>query len=285
MNTMSRFKFLSAILVLAYVLSACNGAPAGAPQQPQAVQQSGEPQQVVFTGTVQSMGSQWTVSGQSLSVDGKTRVDANIAVGSNVRVEASVDAQGVVTAKSIELAAPDNTNANSNSNANTNVNDNSSNTNDVNANVNDNSTNTNANTNTSTNANDNGNSNTATGMEQEIVGTVSSVQNGSITINGVTYSIADFTEFKDAIAAGDQVKVHVIVNADGTFTIREIEKVMQTTVDNGNSNSNGSDDNSNVNSNTNGDDHGGNNNSNDDHSNDNNDDHGNDNGGNSNGDG
>ena len=87
-------------------------------------------------------------------------------------------------------------------------------------------------------------------------------QPNSITIGGVTYSLATFTEFKNLIAVGDQVKIHVTVNADGTLTIREIEKSDGTTVGDDDDNSN--DDNSNYNSNDNGNDDNSNDNSNDD---------------------
>jgi hypothetical protein len=62
------------------------------------------------------------------------------------------------------------------------------------------------------------------------------------------------TEIEDAIAVGDQVQLHGIVNADGTPTVREIEKSDDPGDDNGNSNAsndnsnhdNDSDDNSNA---------------------------------------
>ena len=161
-----------------------------------------------------------------------------------------------------------------------------SNANDANANSsNENESNTNSNA-------SNSNDNSSGDIEQEVSGVVEAITTESITINGVTYVFADFTEFKDVIALGDLVKLHVIVNADGTFTIREIEKSDETGGDNGNSNSNDNDsddnsnssnnnddDNNNSNSNDNGngnDDGGGNGNGNDD---DGGDDNGNDNGG------
>jgi len=71
-----------------------------------------------------------------------------------------------------------------------------------------------------------------------------------VTVDGVVYQFSSSTEFKDAIFAGDTVKLHVIVNADGSFTVREIEKSDDTSIGNDNSNDdNGNDDNSNGNSN------------------------------------
>ena len=107
-------------------------------------------------------------------------------------------------------------------------------------------------------------------VEVEIFGIVESMTETTVTVNGVTYNIvANFTELKDVISVGDQVKVHVIANSDGTFTIREIE--ISLADDNGNTNNNSNDTNSN-------DDNGNESNSNDDNSNDSNsnDDNGND---------
>ncbi len=281
MKKINRSMFFSVLVVLAYVLSACSGAPAGQPGNDQS-SQSGQIQEVVFTGTVDSMGGgQWTVSGQAINVDGATVVDANILVGDNVKVEARVGQDGNVTAVSIETSGADDTNSNSNDdNQNgSNANDNASNSND---NQNDNS---NSNTN-SGNDNGNGNDNSSADSEQEVSGVVEAITTDSITINGVTYLIADFTEFNDLIAMGDQVKVHVIVNADGTLTIREIERSSGTGIGNGNSNDNGSDDNSNSNDDNGNDDNGNDDNGNDDNGDDDSDDdNGNDDDSNSNGNG
>ena len=286
MKKMNRSMFFSILVVLAYVLSACSGAQA-VPSSNSQSSQPGQVQEVVFTGTVDSMGGgEWTISGQAVSVDGTTAVDASIVVGSNVKVEARVDQAGKVAANRIELAGADDTNANSNdANQNdSNANDNTSNSNDNQA---DNSNSANSN---DDNSNGNGNDNSSTGSEQEVSGLVEAITTDSITINGVVYMLADFTEFKDLIAMGDQVKIHVIVNADGTFTIREIERTSSAGIGGDNSNSNGSDDNSNVSSNSNGNDDNGNgndDNSNDDNGNDDNsnDDNGNDDNSNSNGNG
>jgi len=257
MKKMNRSMFFSILVVLAYVLSACSGAQAVPSSNNNQSSQSGQVQEVVFTGTVDSMGGgEWTISGQAVSVDGTTAVDASIVVGSNVKVEARVDQAGKVAANRIELAGADDTNANANANdANqndSNANDNTSNSNDNQA---DNSNSANSN---DDNSNGNSNDNSSTGSEQEVSGLVEAITTDSITINGVVYMLADFTEFKDLIAMGDQVKIHVIVNADGTFTIREIERTSSAGIGGDNSNSNGSDDNSNVNSNSNGNDDNGN---------------------------
>jgi hypothetical protein len=265
MNKINRITFLTTFLIMAYLLSACSGVPAGVKvddSSSNSQSQAGQVSEVVFTGTVEAInGNQVTVSGQVITVDSAVLAAANVVVGDNIKVEAQVGQDGIVTAVSVELSgSDDNANSNDNNQNDSNANDNGSNSND------------------DQNGNSNGNDNSNVDNQQEVTGTVDAITTDSITIDGVVYMIADFTEFKDLIAMGDQVKIHVIVNADGTLTIREIEKTAGTSLDNGNSNSNGSDDNSNLNSNSNSDDHGDNSNGSDDNSNDN----GNDNSGSSN---
>lgn len=248
------FRFLLSALILgAFLLSACGSAIP--PQDDSPGGSAGTSSEVVFTGTVQSMGgAQWLISGQSIELDGSTAVDTGIQVGDNVRVEANVSPDGVVLALKIESSLPDD-----DSNAN------DANSNDDNANVNGDDGNLNDNTNgADDNGNANANSNDGMDDEDEVFGVVESITTDSITIGGVTYTIASFTEFNNIISVGDQVKIHVIVNADGTLSIREIEK--STAGDDDNSNSNGDDSNGNSN------DDDSNDNSNDDNSNDDDDD-------------
>lgn len=258
------YAVMSLLMLGAYLLSACSGT------MPQPVDSVGSPNvqvnDVVFTGVVEAINdSQWTISGQPVSVDVSTAVDPNIGVGDIVKVEARVGQDGVVVAAKVEASGANDENANSNSS-----NDNASNTNDNTANSTDSQVDGNSNS-----ANDNGNNGN---VADEIVGVVEAVATDSITINGISYGLASFTEFNDVIAVGDQVKIHVIANADGTFTIREIEKSIGPGADNSNANSNDngnandSDDGANGNSNDDGnnsndnsdDDHGGGGNSNDD---------------------
>jgi hypothetical protein len=242
-NHFKQHKLLSLVLMLAYALSACSGVPAG-PGGPSP--QNGQSQEVVFSGTVEAIGAgQWTVSGQAISLSSATAVDASIQVGDNVKVEAVVDQDGAVSAVRIEGANAnsndDRTNASNSNDGNSNDNhatDIASNSNDGQA---DNSNAANGNTNAS--VNDSGNNNSATGPEQEVFGTVQAITSESVTINGVTYMISDLTEFKDLIAVGDSIKMHVIANADDTFTVREIERSAGAGSDD-NSNSNASDDSS-----------------------------------------
>lgn len=249
------YRFLVSILFLGVLLlGACSGALPQQDDSSQGPADSSQSAEAVFTGTVESMvGSQWLISGQLVDVDGATLIDPNIQVGDVVKVEANVSADGTVIALQIESSGPDDVVTNDNA-----TNGNDANTNDDNANGNEN-------TNSS---NDNGtddNSNTApAGSEQEAFGVVEVITDDTIAIGGIAYGIANFTEFKDLIAVGDQVKIEFVVNEDGTFTIREIEKSTGIGNDNGNSNNN-----SNFNGNDNDDDNSNGNSNDDDHDNDN----------------
>ena len=210
--------------------------------------------EIVFTGVVEAInGNEWTVSGQVITVEPSAAVDPNIQVGMIVKVEGQVSSTGEVTALKVETSAVLDDNASG------------ANANDDNLNAN-----SNANTNDDNSNSANDNSNETAGAGTEIFGVVESLTTDAITVNGIEYQLAQFTEFKDAVAVGDQVKLHVIVNADGTFTIREIEKSTGNGVDDNSNNSN--DDNGNEgnskDSNSN-DDHGNDNSSNDDHDDDN----------------
>ena len=242
-------RFMASVLILgAYLLSACTGAAPSQSSDP-AKAQKVDSSEVVFTGIVEAInGDQWTVNGQTVVIDGLTALDVNIKVGDVVKVEASVDQAGVITAVKIESSVADDTNSNSS-------NDNSGNANDNNANDANSNDDSNANDNGNVNANTNGNDNNAVDGQDEVFGVVEAVTSDTITVDGIVYNLAGFTEFKDGIVVGDLVKIHVIVNADGTLTIREIEKSTGIgTDDNSNGNSNDDDQIGNSNGNSNGDD-------------------------------
>ena len=243
MNKSFRFTILLIALIGAYLLSACGGTlPQAGPSE---VAQKVQAKEIVFTGIVEQInGNQWIVSGQAFTVDPAAATDAGIAVGDIVKVEGTISSDGSVVALKIESSTVTDDNSNG-----ANGNDDASN---INANSNDDNGN-------DDNSNSDDNSNTAGGDADEIFGVVESITTDSITIGGVTYQLAAFTEFKDVIAVGDQVKIHVIVNADGTFTIREIERSDGQGDDNSNSandnddNSNDDDDNDNSNDDSGGD--------------------------------
>lgn len=216
-----RFKVISFFLIAAYLLTACGGTLPSAPLSSSG--SKGEAAPVAFTGVVESMnGSQWTVSGQPLTLDPKASLDPNIAVGDTVKIEANVSADGTVVAKKVESSNNDHPSAA--------------------ASVDDKSVPLST---SSSGANSPADSSSAQGQpnsQAEVSGAVESMTADTITINGVTYNLASFTEVKDTLAVGDEVKLHVNVNADGTFTVREIEKLASTTVEDNSTNSNGSND-------------------------------------------
>jgi len=230
MKNTNRF-IVTLLIVSAYLLNACSGvAPSTSTVKNS---QNGQSQEVVFSGEVEAInGSQWTINGHKISIDSSTQVDTNVQVGDIVRIEANVLPDGLVMASKIESSDVNDDNVNDNTSV---LSDDNSNVN-VNANFSDD------------NGNDNGNG-TSGGPEQEILGNVETITSNSITIDGITYTIADFTEFNDLIAVGDLVRVHIIAIADGTFAIREIERILGTDV--GNDNNNSGDDNSNFNTNDN----------------------------------
>ncbi len=258
MKGTNRIKLVSVFLAVAYLLSACSGT---APQSGSPVG-GGKPlaNDVAFTGTVESVNAgEITVSGQVVAIDAASIVDPNIQIGDIVKVEAQVTSDGAVIALRVESFGADDANTNSDDG---NVNDTNANDGNSNANTNDDNSNTGAD-------NSNGNDNGTGGTEQEVTGMVSAISAASVTVDGVEYKFDASTEIKDPIFAGDTVKLHVMVGADGSLTVREIEKVSGTDIGDDNSNDddsnddNGNDDNSN-------DDDSNDDNSNDDDSNDDN---------------
>jgi len=269
MKTIKPFRVI--VILLGIFLSAC-----GAQTGPAASSTGGgKPQasEVAFTGVIESIdGDQWVVNGQTITVAASVINNGPFQAGDTVKVEARVEADGSVVVLRVETpSAADLANDNSNN----------SNSNDVNAND-DNSVNSNANADNSNDVNSNNangnNDNGNVNGGNEVFGTVDAITDTSITVGGQTYQFAPGAEIKGAIVAGDFVKIHLIVNADGTLAVREVglSDPSQAGNDNGNNSNddNGNDDNSNDD-----DDNGNSNNS-------NNDDDGNDdnsNGGNSNG--
>jgi hypothetical protein len=249
MKIINRFKVLFVFLIAAYLLAACGGtlpSSAASAKGPKV-----DASLVAFTGVVEAMnGTQWTVSGQTLTLDPQVSLDPNIGVGDRVKVEANVSADGSVVALKVESPANDDV-----------VSTPAADAGSISAQA-------------ETPAADPSFTQVAGNAQNEIFGAVEAMTTDTITVNGVTYNLAQgFTEIKDIVVVGDQVKLHVIANADGTFTVREIEKSAATTLDDNSSSSNGSDDgpNHDVNddnsnsSNSNGSDDGPNHDNNDDH--------------------
>jgi len=239
MNKIS--KYLVVFFVLAsMLLNACAGASPS---------QSGggkvEASSIAYTGTIESInGNQWVVNGQTITVDPSVINDGPFNVGDMVKIEVQIAQDGSITVTRVEvpsqvdlsqlpLIGDDNSNS-----ANSNDDSNSVNGNDVNGNgSNSNDSNGNAGNSNSSNGNDD-NSNGS----NEVFGVVEAITSTSVTIDGVTYDIQPGGEIKGTIQIGDLVKIHLVQNADGTFSVRELG--LSDSSQNGNDN-NGNDSNSN----------------------------------------
>jgi len=222
MKIIPHFRLISLFLIAVYGLAACSGA------LPQAQTSPSDPKVetnvIAFTGTVEAIaGEQWTVGGQTLTLDPQVSVDPNIKLGDQVKVEANVSSDGSVVALKVEsIAADDPVPAISRPSA-------------------DPAERLSPDTNMSNRPDSSPQA--IPGSQNEIVGTIQAISAGTITVDGVTYDLYQgFTEIKDSLAVGDQVKVHVLLNTDGSFTVRQIEKSVGTGVNEDSSNSNGSDD-------------------------------------------
>ncbi|MBT4309436.1 MAG: hypothetical protein HOD49_03390, partial [Anaerolineae bacterium] len=165
--------------------------------------------------------------------------------------------------ESVEL--DDNSNSDSDDDLGDNANDDDSNSNDDNDNdddsnsndddSNDDDSNSNDDNDNDSNSNDSHDDSSSSDNDLEYVGTLEVVGDGQVQIDGMVFDLANFSEIKGALETGTVVKVHLIVNDDGTFTIREIELADadadlgwdddNTNDDNGNANDNDDDSNSN----------------------------------------
>lgn len=207
MKIIPNFKVLCFFLIAAYVLAGCGGTVR------QATTSTGGPSLetnvVAFTGTVEAInGTQWTIGGQTLTLDPQASLDPNITVGDQVKVRANVSVDGSVVALKVESTAVDEP---------------------VLA--------------FSTPSSHPSYPQVAAAPQNEIFGTVEAITADTVTVNGVTYNlIQGFTEIKDSLAVGDPVKLYVILNADGTFTIRQIQTSVPTAVNQNSGNSNSFDD-------------------------------------------
>lgn len=61
------------------------------------------------------------------------------------------------------------------------------------------------------------------GEEFEATGVIEAIDDTSVTIGGVVYSLTDATETEGLLAVGEEVEIEFVDNGDGTFTALEIE--------------------------------------------------------------
>jgi uncharacterized protein DUF5666 len=235
MEIINRSKVFSFLLIAAYLLAACSGALP--PSATSAKNPKVDANVVAFHGIVEAMnGKQWTVNGQTLTLGPNVSLDPNLAVGDEVKVEANVSADGTVVAFKVESTA---SNESLLATPIPSVEAGTSSTPDP---VGTPSSDPSLAPNVSSTS-DPSVTQAPSNSQNEIFGTVEALTSDTITVNGITYPLArGFTEIKGNLAVGDPVKLHVMVNADGSLIVREIEKSAGTSVHDSSSNSNSSDD-------------------------------------------
>jgi hypothetical protein len=175
-------KKLSNVLLIVFALtavliSACGGSAAiSAPDSSAVGGGKVQASPIEFTGVIASInGNQWSINGQTITVDPIVVRNGPFNVGDTVKVKVQVQADGSMVVNSVEApSTADNSNDvnsndvnsnDSNSNDdNSNVNSNDSNSNDDNGNVNSNDSNSNDDNGNGGNSNeDNGNSSNSNG--------------------------------------------------------------------------------------------------------------------------
>jgi hypothetical protein len=156
MKTINRVKVFSFFLLVAYLLSACTGAPGAVPAADTSAG-SDKPlaHPVTYVGVIDGIaGDQWTINGVTVTVDPAVVRDGPFNVGDQVKVEGVVNQDGSVTVSRVETPSQADLSTLSQLG---NDNDDNSNGANVNDNGNDDNSNT-ANSNDNTSVDDNSNS-------------------------------------------------------------------------------------------------------------------------------
>jgi hypothetical protein len=230
-----RITLLTVAIAAVYMLSAC-GAPAST-TAPSAAQLSPNSSvdgpkvlavEVAFSGVVESMsGSQWIVDGHAVIVTPQTLTNGSIQVGDVVKVEGTVGQDGAINTTRVQNSLAVSAGAPAG--------------------------------NLSGYSDPTQTPDPSSGNEQEVFGVIEAMTDTTVTIDGVIYQLTNLSEVDGLLAVGDEVKIHYIVNTDGTLTIREIELRSSQDDDNdngnvnvnNNGNGNANDDNGNGSSNVN----------------------------------
>lgn len=186
MKRFNRFPVLLTLFAALIALAAC--APQSAPS---ALGASNAASEVEFLGMLESTSpTEWVISGQVVKLSAQTQIQNTPAIGEMVQVRARVDANGEVTALRIETQTRQQTQAQEQ---------------------------------IQTQSQNQGQSQSALGQPaQEFFGVVESIAPNVWVVAGRTFSVTTATEIKGNIAAGNTVKIHYLVNADGSFTAHEI---------------------------------------------------------------
>lgn len=130
----------------------------------------------------------WTIEGRVYQITPATEIKGMIQTGTRVKVHAYPGVNGALTAREIEPAASAAFTDDRRDNTNTNRTD-----------------------------------DRRKAGEMEIFGVVESITDTAWTIDGRLYLVTAATEIEGLIQPGARVKVHLVQNADGTLTIREVE--------------------------------------------------------------
>jgi hypothetical protein len=233
------YVFLIVVALISVLVSACAGSASVSAPGNSSVGGGSKPlaMPVAFTGVIESIdGNQWSINGQTITVDPAVLQDRPFKVGDTVKMEVQVQADGSMVVNSVEIPAPPVAADSLSSPIVSGTPESSLSSADMPEPV-------------SNSTPEPGSGNTPLDdKSNEAFGTVTSINGNTIVIGGQTYQIANNAEIKNQIQNGASVKVHFILNADGSMTITEIENSTPAqTIDDNSSKDNsgiGSDDNS-----------------------------------------
>ncbi len=193
MKRSTTYLLLGFLMLAATILSACG--PAAAVKGPHV-----NADQVVITGVIEAInGDTWTINGQAITIDPSVVHGGPFNVGDTIKVEATAAQDGSLIVESVE--APD-------------AEDETPEVETPEVETPEVETETPEAEETPEPGED----------ESEVVGVVTAIDASSITIDGTVYSLSAFTEIDGDVQAGDTVKLELVTNADGTVTVREVEK-------------------------------------------------------------
>jgi hypothetical protein len=103
MKTINRSKVFTTFLLIAFLLSACAGAPATA-SAPNVGGSKPLEHPVTYVGMIESIaGDEWTINGLTITVDPAVVRDGPFGVGDQVKVEGVVNQDGSVTVSRVEM--------------------------------------------------------------------------------------------------------------------------------------------------------------------------------------
>lgn len=172
------------VAVLIVISILLSGCGAALPAGAEANAQSDGSTQVEFAGTIEAInGNQITVDGKTFEVTDASLL-AGFAVGDSVQFSATVGADGLVKLEGVEAFQASSSESNSSESE---------------------------------------GSSSSSQSGPGFVGAVEAISGNQWTIGGQTFIVTNASEFSASLVVGDLVKVELIPNPDGTFTIREMK--------------------------------------------------------------